>query len=142
RGYHVTIPAPGIELNNMLLVIDKKIAITPMNSGLRIGGTVEFAGVTPPPDFKRAKNFLPIARELLPGIVTENHTEWMGHRPCTPDSLPVIGAADRCRGLYLAFGHGHMGLLGSAPTGRILGDVILGRNPGLDITPYSLDRFT
>jgi len=141
RGYHVTIPSPGVELNNMLLVIDKKIAVTPMNFGLRIGGTVEFAGLTAAPDFRRAKSLLSVARPLFKHLSVEDYTEWMGHRPCTPDSLPVIGASNRFEGLLSAFGHGHMGLLGSAPTGRIIADIITGRDPGLDLSPYALDRF-
>jgi D-amino-acid dehydrogenase len=141
RGYHVTIRNPGVELNNMLLVIDKKIAITPMNSGLRVGGTVEFAGLAAAPDFGRSERLVPLARSLFKDLSAEDYTEWMGHRPCTPDSLPVIGASGRLEGLLCAFGHGHMGLLGSAPTGRIIADIAAGRETGMDMAPYSPDRF-
>jgi len=141
RGYHVTIANPGVELSRMLLVIDKKIAITPMSSGLRIGGTVEFAGLEPFPDYRRSKSLLALGKSVLPTLETESYTEWMGHRPCTPDSVPVIGATKRYDNLYLAFGHGHMGLLGSAPTGRLIADLISGRTPAIDLEPFRVERF-
>jgi D-amino-acid dehydrogenase len=141
RGYHVTIANPGVELSRMLLVIDKKIAITPMSSGLRIGGTVEFAGLEPFPDYRRSKSLLALGKSVLPTLDTESYTEWMGHRPCTPDSVPVIGATKRHNNLYLAFGHGHMGLLGSAPTGRLIADLVSGRTPSIDLEPFRVERF-
>jgi D-amino-acid dehydrogenase len=141
RGYHVTIADPGVELSRMLLVIDKKIAITPMNSGLRIGGTVEFAGLEPFPDYRRSRSLLALGKSVLPALEAERYTEWMGHRPCTPDSVPVIGATKRNDNLYLAFGHGHMGLLGSAPTGRLIADLVAGRTPSIDLEPFRVERF-
>ncbi len=141
RGYHVTIPEARIQLSTMCLVIDRKVAITPMSQGLRIGGMVEFAGLDAMPDYRRAQQFLKLGRELIPGLATAAHTEWMGHRPCLPDSLPVIGRTASHRNLYCAFGHGHMGLIGSAPTARIIADQIANRPAGIDLAPYAIERF-
>jgi D-amino-acid dehydrogenase len=141
RGYHVTIRDSGIALNNMLLAIDHKIAITPMETGLRIGGTVEFAGLEALPDYRRAEVLLELGKTLLPGLRTADYTAWMGHRPCTPDSLPVIGLSPRVRNVLFAFGHGHMGLIGSAPTGRTIAELVTGQPPGIDIGPFAVDRF-
>ncbi|WP_342640526.1 NAD(P)/FAD-dependent oxidoreductase [Rhodoligotrophos ferricapiens] len=141
RGYHVTIANPGIQLGSMCLVIDKKVAITPMTSGLRIGGTVEFAGLDALPDYRRARQFLALGKQLISGLDTSTHQEWMGHRPCLPDSLPVIGRTQRFGNLYCAFGHGHMGLLGSAPTGSIIADLIAGRSPSTQLEPFRIERF-
>src|SRR5690606_25202987 len=93
RGYHVTIADPGTAPRNMLMVLDKKIAITPMETGVRIAGTVELAGLDALPNYARAEIFLGIGKAIMPGLRTEKHSEWMGHRPCLPDSLPVIGRA-------------------------------------------------
>lgn len=141
RGYHVTVADPGVALSRMLLVIDKKIAITPMSAGLRIGGTVEFAGTEALPDYRRARNLLALGKSLMPELNTEQATEWMGHRPCLPDSLPVIGRAQRFPNLLFAFGHGHMGLLGSAPTGRVIADLVAGRTPDVGLDPFRIERF-
>ena len=142
RGYHVTYPASGVRQNNMLLVIDRKIAITPMKTGLRVGGTVEFAGLRARPDYERATRLTEIMRELVPTLSPESATEWAGHRPCLPDSVPVIGKAPRHENLICAFGHGHMGLIGSAPTARVVTSLIEGRSPPLDLEPFSLARFS
>lgn len=141
RGYHVTIADPRVEVRNMLLVADKSIAVTPMQMGLRIGGTVEFAGTEALPDYRRSKALLTLGKELFPDLETEKVTEWMGHRPCTPDSVPVIGRAERHRNVMFAFGHGHMGLLGAAPTGRIIADLVIGKTPKTDLRPFRIERF-
>ena len=64
-----------------------------------------------------------------------------GHRQCMPDSLPVIGPSPRFANVYFAFGHGHVGLCGGAPTGRIIADLVAGRTPDVDITAFRPDRF-
>jgi D-amino-acid dehydrogenase len=65
----------------------------------------------------------------------------MGRRPSTPDSLPVIGPASKVRNVWYAFGHGHVGLCGGAPTGRALADLMAGRKPVADMAPFSVARF-
>jgi D-amino-acid dehydrogenase len=77
----------------------------------------------------------------LPTLVGSKSTKWAGHRPCMPDSLPVIGPSPRFRNVYYAFGHGDIGLCGGAPTGRIIADLVAGRRPALDIAPFRIDRF-
>lgn len=141
RGYHVTYPDAGVQQANMLLVIDRKIAITPMKTGLRVGGTVEFAGLHARPDYTRAARLTEIMHDLVPSLSPQDAMEWAGHRPCLPDSVPVIGITPRHANLICAFGHGHMGLIGSAPTARIVTDLVGYRTPFLDLAPFAIDRF-
>ena len=141
RGYHVTIADPGVMPRNMLMVLDKKIAVTPMETGLRIAGTVELAGLDALPNYERAEIFLGMGQSIVPGLRTEKHSEWMGHRPCLPDSLPVIGRAPKIGNAFFAFGHGHLGLLGAAPTGRVIAQLVTGETPMIDVAPYRIDRF-
>jgi D-amino-acid dehydrogenase len=141
RGYHVTIADPGTAPRNMLMVLDKKIAITPMETGVRIAGTVELAGLEALPNYERAEIFLDIGKTIMPNLRTERHSEWMGHRPCLPDSLPVIGRAPNLANAFFAFGHGHLGLLGAAPTGRVIAQIVTGQAPMIDLAPYRIDRF-
>ena len=65
----------------------------------------------------------------------------MGHRPSTPDSLPVIGLSRSGPNVVLAFGHGHYGLTQSAATGRLVADLIAGRSPPIDLAKFSPQRF-
>lgn len=141
RGYHVTLTDPGIEPRIPVTMSEDKYYATPMEGGLRVAGTVEFAGLSAPPDFRRARRLLTQVRTLYPDVRVEAFTEWMGHRPCMPDSLPVIGPAPRHPGVLLAFGHGHNGMTSAPVTGRLISDLVAGRKPFIDPAPYAADRF-
>ena len=78
---------------------------------------------------------------MYPGLEAERVTEWMGHRPCLPDTLPVIGRAPHFPTVHYAFGHGHTGLTGASMTGRVIADLVAGRPPAIDLTPFRVDRF-
>jgi D-amino-acid dehydrogenase len=115
--------------------------INPMAMGLRLAGTVEFAGLRRAPDYERAQALLRQGLRLFPHLDTSRVTQWMGHRPCLPDSLPVI---DRSRGAdnaWMAFGHGHMGMCMGATTGREVAHLVAGRAPQVDLSPFSAARF-
>ncbi len=141
RGYHMTIEDPGVMPRIMVFPVDYKFAITPMAMGLRIGGTVELAGLEAAPNYERARVLGRTAQRLIPGLKLDKFTEWMGHRPCHPDSLPVIGPSPKWQNVHFAFGHGHQGLLGASNTAKVLAEVIGGRTPSMDLTPFRVDRF-
>ncbi len=141
RGYHVMLPAPGIELQRPVLFDDYKFVATPMEDGIRLAGTVEFAGVDAPPNYKRAHVLLERGRQMLPGINADGHSVWMGCRPSLPDSLPVIGRSPSHASVFFAFGHQHLGLTLSAVTGRLIADQLAGRDSDIDLAPYRIDRF-
>lgn len=141
RGYHVQVPADGITLAGPVIEGDMNIAATPMRDGIRIAGTLEFASLESPPRWRRADMLLPIARRMLPGLHEEANARWFGDRPGTPDSLPVLGAAPGHSNVWYAFGHGQLGLTLAAITGRLLADLMAGRRPSVDLTPFRPDRF-
>ncbi|MEO5694582.1 MAG: FAD-dependent oxidoreductase [Usitatibacter sp.] len=141
RGYHVTLTDPGFEPRIPVSSSEGKFYATPMESGLRVAGTVEFAGLEAPPDYRRARRLLAQVKSLYPQVRTEAFTEWMGHRPCMPDSLPVIGPAPGHAGVFLAFGHGHNGMTSGPVTGHLIADFVTGREPFIDAAPYSAGRF-
>lgn len=142
RGYHVMLPDAGITLQRPVVPADRKAFISPMEGGLRLAGTVEFGGLEAPPTPHRAALLLEDLRRVFPQARTEGAQGfWMGHRPCLPDSLPVIGPVARWPGLWCAFGHGHLGLTGSAPTGARLARAMLGPAPNLALAPYAVERF-
>lgn len=141
RGYHVTFTQPGITLPMPVFAPEHKFFVTPMEMGLRIAGQSEFAGIEAEPDYRRADILARHAQRMFPALDATQATNWMGRRPSLPDSLPVIGPASRVPNVYYAFGHGHTGLCGGAPTGRIIADLIGGRRPSIDVSPYSVSRF-
>jgi glycine/D-amino acid oxidase-like deaminating enzyme len=141
RGYHAMVAAPNVAPRIPIASGEGKYFVTPMEEGLRIAGTVELAGLEAPPNFERADVLLAKAQRLLPGLAPISVERWMGHRPSLPDSLPVIGRSPRARNAFFAFGHGHVGLTAAAPTGAIVADLVAGREPFIDVTPYAAERF-
>lgn len=141
RGYHVMLPQSGIELQRTLVSGDYYFALTPMEEGLRLAGTVEFASIHAAPNYDRADQLLKVAREIFPEICSEGSTQWMGCRPSLPDSLPVIGRSAVHDSVYFAFGHGHLGLTGAAMTGKLIADLVAGRPTCIDIAPFRAERF-
>ncbi|WP_439548037.1 NAD(P)/FAD-dependent oxidoreductase [Falsiroseomonas sp.] len=142
RGYHVNLPDTGLALQRPVIPADRKVFITPMEGALRVAGTVEFGGLERPPNEERARLLYGDLAAVFPQArVEEAEDFWMGHRPCLPDSVPVIGPAQRVKGLWFAFGHGHLGLTGSAPTAEMLAPQIMGRPGNLDMAGYAAERF-
>jgi D-amino-acid dehydrogenase len=141
RGYHVTVQSNNLSLRHTVMAPEYNLMVNPMAMGLRLAGTVEFAGLQPPPNPARASVLLEKGREMFPHLDTSRHTHWMGHRPCLPDSLPVIGPAPGQANAWLAFGHGHVGMCGGATTGREIAHLVAGRPPQVDLRPFRADRF-
>ena len=141
RGYHTQIMSPGITLNHSIIWPAKAFMVSPTAGGIRVGGTVEMAGIDAAPDYRRAKITLKRAREALPNLQTEDATEWMGHRPALPDTVPVIAASAKTPGVFYATGHGHLGVTNAATTAHLIGQLMAGETPDIDLRPYRIDRF-
>ncbi|HWK68547.1 MAG TPA: FAD-binding oxidoreductase [Rhizobiaceae bacterium] len=141
RGYNTTLPKGAFDLRRQLIFSGHGFVITPLDTGLRVGGAVELGGLYRPPNFARSKAMLEKARRFLPGLDASGGREWMGYRPSLPDSLPVIGRSARHANVHYAFGHGHLGLTQSAATGRLIRDLVLGHTPAIDLAPFSAARF-
>lgn len=141
RGYNTTLPAGAFPLRRQLIFGAHGFVITPLATGIRVGGAVELAGLDHPPNFARARAMLAKAKRFLPDLATEGGREWMGHRPSLPDSLPAIGASRASRHIVHAFGHGHLGLTQSAATGRLVADLLCARRSDFDLSPFSPQRF-
>jgi len=141
RGYNTTLPANAFDLKRMLIFGGHGFVVTPLASGIRVGGAVELGGLARAPNYARADAMLKKAAGFLPGLKTEGGTQWMGFRPSLPDTLPVIGRSRASRNIVYAFGHGHLGLTQSAATGRLIRDLVAGATPPIDLAPFSPQRF-
>lgn len=141
RGYHTQIMKPGISMKHSIIWPARAFMVTPTAGGIRVGGTVEMAGIDAPPDYRRSKITVKRAKEALPNLRCEDFTEWMGHRPAFPDTVPVMSASAKTRGLFYATGHGHLGLTYAATNARLMADLVTGVTPPIDMTPYRVDRF-
>ena len=140
RGYHLALPLPNQNLKRPVLIADHYFVLAPMDDCLRLTSAAEMAGLEAPPDFTLPHRLLPLAKEALPSLVPTVRDSWIGFRPSMPDSTPVIGQATGTSGVYFAFGHGHLGLTHGPITGRIIADLIANRDPGLNMSPFRVDR--
>ncbi len=141
RGYHVTLPRSRAELHMPAMIHEHKVVATPTAGGLRLAGTVEFAGTQAPPDYRRARQLLALAEELFDDLDSGDAGLWMGCRPTLPDSLPVLGASARHRGVYYAFGHQHLGLTLAAVSGRLIAELLADGRAAAALDACRVDRF-
>lgn len=142
RGYHVTLPNHGLTLTTTLSNKSRSFGVTPMEEGLRVAGTVEFAGLQAPPDERRNHALIANVRNMFPDVNITDARFWMGFRPSTPDSLPILGEASGRPGLFLACGHGHFGMTGGPPSGRLVSRLINRQAAGINVAAYAPQRFT
>jgi D-amino-acid dehydrogenase len=129
RGYHLMLPASASALKLPVLLTEKKIAVTPMSQGLRLASVAEFAPPDAPPDLDRAFRVFRGLAGWVTGLEQPAVSAWVGPRPSTPDSRPIIGRSPRFPNVIAACGHGHLGLSLAAITGQAVADLARGR-PG------------
>ncbi|MEO1192148.1 MAG: FAD-binding oxidoreductase, partial [Pseudomonadota bacterium] len=141
RGYHLTLPRPGIDLRLPVCSLDCGFVATPLETGMRLAGTDELGGLKLPPNWKRSEILLTNAKRWFADLRAEDAKRWMGFRPSFPDSLPVIDRSPKARNAILAFGHGHLGLTMGPRTAELVADLLAERDSGLDLAPYSARRF-
>jgi D-amino-acid dehydrogenase len=141
RGYHITIADAGVMPRIPVTNTDAKFACAPMNMGLRLAGTVEFAGIDARPNWQRAELLEEQARRMFPGVRMEKVSRWSGNRPSLPDGLPVLGAAPNYANAFFAFGNSHFGITAGPVMGKLIAEIVADRKPAIDLAPFSPRRF-
>jgi len=150
RGYHAVIggaaraPSQSV-LTTSAQFADAKMVVTAMDGGLRAAGQVEIAHPDAPPNWARARilhqQLLTIFPALAKSEAASKADFWLGCRPSLPDGLACIGPGRACADIIHAYGHGHVGLVGSARTGRLVAQLLTDTAPEIDLTPFSPRRF-
>lgn len=142
RGYHLHFkPRGDAVLERPVVDVAHGYALTPMRQGYRITSGIEFDERDAPPTPVQIAKILPQVRALFPLGDQIEEEPWMGARPCLPDSMPIVGPAPRHPGLWLDFGHGHLGFTLGPATGRLLAELITREMPFVDPAPFSPTRF-
>ncbi len=142
RGYHVEFVNPSITLKSPIMVAAGKFVASSMNGRLRCAGVVEFGGLEAEPSKAPFDLLKRKVAQLFPDLTYTDVVEWMGHRPATADSIPVIGQTPGARNVYVGYGHHHIGLTGGPKTGRWLAQMITRENVNTDLSAYSPNRQT
>lgn len=140
RGYHIMLPQPDPGLRRPVNVYEDTMFLSPMQHGLRLTTGVELAGTEAPPDYTRARRMVRRAARAVRNLEQREQSAWLGFRPSTPNSVPFLGRAPGHDNVFCAFGGGHIGMTLGPISGRITADLVAGRDPGVDLAAYRLDR--
>ena len=141
KGYSITMPRPAICPKVPLIFPEHRVAVTPMQTGYRLGSIMEFAGY----DETIKPERLELLRQGASHYLREPYCEpelqtWYGWRPMTYDSLPIIGKVPRFDNVWLAAGHNMLGLSMAPATGKLVSELFAARTPHIDPKPYALER--
>lgn len=140
RGYHLMYRQQDDVVRRPTLWAERYMVLSPMQQGVRMTSIKELTALGRDPHYHLIRRLDPEARALFPGLSGRPEAEWAGNRPCTPDSLPII---DKLPGedIYLATGHGHLGLTQGPVTGKLIDQAMAGETPDIPLAPYGLARF-
>jgi len=142
KGYSLTMPAPDLAPRIPLIFEEHRVAVTPMQTGYRLGSMMEFAGY----DRSINRHRLSLLRSAAEHYLIEPYRDpveeqWYGWRPMTWDSRPIIDRSPRYHNVWIAAGHSMLGLTLATATGKLIADLIDNRIPLVDPRPFSVARF-
>jgi len=142
RGYHMHYALKGdARMSRPVLDLEKGYVVAPMARGLRLTTGAEFARPGDPPSTAHLERLEPFAREMFPLGARLDPKPWLGRRPCLPDMRPVIGRFPGKAGLWLDFGHQHLGLTLGPISGRLLAEMMTNEPTVVDPAPFRAERF-
>jgi len=144
KGYSLTLDSPRQLPRRSLILEEARVAVTPMGSSLRVGGTMELAGYDLRINPSRIRGMMRSLSRYLPALRAEDFASvrpWCGLRPCTPDGLPYIGRARRWSNVIVASGHAMMGVSMGPITGTLVAEIVSGETPSVDLAGLGVERF-
>lgn len=144
KGYSLTLPAPRRLPSLCSILAEASVAVTPMGSSLRVGGTMELGGFDDRVRPERLQQITEALPQYFPEFKAADFRDvpvWYGYRPCSPDGLPYVGRFQRYTNLTAATGHAMMGLSLAPVTGRLVAEIISGERPSIAIDALRPDRF-
>ena len=143
KGYSITMSRPSLCPKTPLMFEEDRVAVTPMQSGYRLGSMMEFAGYDTTLKQRRLDYLKRVAGEYLHEPLGEAvQEEWYGWRPMTYDSLPIIDRCPRFANVILAAGHNMLGLSMAPATGKLVSEILAESTPHVDLQPYRISRFS
>lgn len=144
KGYSITYQNVSRNLRHPSILVDDRVAMTPMGNDLRMGGTMEISGLESPTLVKRAQAIFKAVKNYYPNLPVEFPAEekiWSGLRPLSPDGLPYIGRHSKYANLTMAGGHAMLGVSLAAGTGKLVEELVGGKKPTIDVSAFDVERF-
>ncbi len=143
KGYSMTFDAVEKNLHYPAILVDDRVAMTPMGADLRMGGTMEISGIGSPMLMKRVQAIFKAAKNYYPNLPVTFPAQdkiWYGLRPLSPDGLPYIGRHSTYDNIVMAGGHAMLGLSLAAATGKLVEEIVGGRETSIDISAFNVER--
>jgi len=143
KGYSMTFDAVEKNLHYPAILVDDRVAMTPMGADLRMGGTMEISGIGSPMLMKRVQAIFKAAKNYYPDLPVTFPAQdkiWYGLRPLSPDGLPYIGRHSKYDNIVMAGGHAMLGLSLAAATGKLVEEIVGGLNTSIDISAFNVER--
>ena len=143
KGYSMTFDAVEKNLHYPAILVDDRVAMTPMGADLRMGGTMEISGIGSPMLMKRVQSIFKAAKNYYPNLPVEfpdQNKIWYGLRPLSPDGLPYIGRHSTYDNIVMAGGHAMLGLSLAAATGKLVEEIVGGLETSIDISAFNVER--
>jgi D-amino-acid dehydrogenase len=145
RGYSITLEDSPYRLNHPAVLVEGRVALTPMDGNkIRFGGTMEITSTQTPPRLSRVRGILDAVQRFFPQFDVPMPTldqVWYGFRPCSADGLPYIGRIRAYPNVVIATGHAMLGLSLGAGTGKLVDEVVCGRPASMNLAPFAVERF-
>jgi D-amino-acid dehydrogenase len=144
KGYSLTLTEPPRQPVHCAILSEARVAVTPMGTALRFGGTLELTGLDESVDPRRVRGLISSVERYYPAFGADAFrgvVPWVGLRPCSPDGLPYLGRFARYTNLLAATGHAMMGVSLGPITGRLVAEILSGETPSLDVSALSPDRY-
>ena len=144
KGYSITLPHSSVMPSKAALLMEARVAVTPMGGKLRFAGTMEIAGLNTEVSQPRVQGIVNAVPRYYPEFVASDYEglkAWAGLRPCSPDGLPYVGRTAKYDNLCVATGHAMMGLSLGPITGKLIAQTVTGREPQFASTLLNPDRY-
>ena len=145
RGYSLTLENSAYHLNYPAILVEGRVAVTPMDGNkIRFGGTMEVVTTKTPPRYQRVEGILKAVKRFIPEFdiaMPSTDKLWYGYRPCSADGLPYIGRISHYENVVVATGHAMLGLSLGAGTGKLVSELIDEKSSSMDLTPFAVERF-
>jgi len=142
KGYSFTLNDVAKNIRIPSILLEARVAVTPMGNTLRFGGTMEIGGINHDINSNRVRGIVDSIPKYFPEMKVEFPSNvWHGLRPCSPDGLPFIGRTIAPENMIVATGHSMMGMSLGPATGKIVNDLVLGKKPDVDISLFGPERY-
>src|SRR5688500_8365368 len=145
RGYSLTLENSKYHFKHPAVLMEGRVAITPMNGNkIRFGGTMEVVSTKTPPRYERVEGILKAVKNFLPEFdiaMPSTDKLWYGYRPCSADGLPYIGRISKFENVVVATGHAMLGLSLGARTGKLVSELVDEKKSSIDMNAFEVERF-